>query len=137
MDFQPIKRAFSSSQSPRVGCPDFRVSSSLHRVRVHPYRPFPPYTSLLEAQLKPDAPPPPLFFSYLVTWRCFLQFCLYRSSNASFQLVFHLNYSTCRCIFSFKHLSSYSATLFPLLNSLLLICYIMLSIVLVTSSPYT
>ena len=67
-------------------------------------------------RLKPDAPPT-FFFSYLLTWRCFLQFCLYRSSNASFQLVFHLNYSTCRCIFSFKHLSSYSATLFPLLNS--------------------
>lgn len=38
------------------------------------------------------------FLSYLVRWRFFLQLWLYRSSSVSFQLVFHENYSVCRCV---------------------------------------
>ena len=38
------------------------------------------------------------FPSCLVRWRFFLQLWLYRSSSVSFQLVFHENYSVCRCI---------------------------------------
>ena len=41
----------------------------------------------------------PFFPHYLVMWKSYLQFFVYRSSFASFQLVFHENCPTCRCIF--------------------------------------
>lgn len=40
-----------------------------------------------------------VFLSYLVIWRSFLQLWCNRGSSASFKLVFHKNFSTCRCIF--------------------------------------
>lgn len=49
----------------------------------------------------PDLMPFFFFFfpSQLIMWRSFLQLCLYKHFPASFQLVFHENYSACGYIF--------------------------------------
>ena len=54
--------------------------------------------------------------SYPVIWRSFLQLWLCKRSSASFQLVFYVNFSACRCIFdvfvwNVNSTSSYSAIL--------------------------
>ena len=74
----------------------------------------------------------PFFPSYPVMWKSFLQLWFYKNSSASFQLIFHENCSTCRCILmclqgDMSSTSSYSTILIQLskylynhyLNSLL------------------
>ena len=90
---------------------------------THPFYPggLPfPLSSIPGAQVPTWCFFPPVLPDYLEV-ESFLQAWLFRNSSASFQLIFHENFSTCRCIFdvfvglwgAVSSMSSYFSILIP------------------------
>lgn len=84
-------------RAPQQGYPVYSLTCSLPRVRVNPWGLYFPLRCLPLEQIQIQC----FLFSpsYPVTWKYFLQPWFYRNSCASFQLIFHKNYNTYRCIF--------------------------------------
>ena len=106
----------SSMYNTRIGMPSLWLNLLAPQGKGPPIQTF----SSFQIPLRGRGPnPTPFFPSYPVTWKSFLQLWLYRSSSASFQLVFHEQCSACRCIFNVfvaggeSSTSSYSAISIP------------------------